>query len=262
MTTVSHREHGGFFLEGHEMRLDCERALDLLGSKKCGMMKRIFARGDLSEHLRLVSSIASLQACGDRRNLAAILNLAISDSDDLKIAYELLLQGYLFCGYPAAIESFFCLEQALKERCGFHMNNISARPLESSEVLLERGALTGGKVHGDKFERINNKISALCPDLGYLMVAEGYGHVLSREGMDIKTRELAVVSSLTASGACRQLNSHIRGSRNVGCEDSEIYETIFTCLLWVSPERVIESLKLWSEITDEELSESIDDYIY
>lgn len=45
MTTVSHREHGGFFLEGHEMRLDSERALDLLGHKKCGMMKRIFARG-------------------------------------------------------------------------------------------------------------------------------------------------------------------------------------------------------------------------
>jgi 4-carboxymuconolactone decarboxylase len=250
------------FFRGVEMRLDFERASELLGDKKYGVMKQIIAREGLSEHLRTVSSIASLQASGDRRNLVAILDSAITNGDDLKVAYELLLQGYLFCGYPAAIESFFCLEQVLKRKCGLHLNGISARPLESSTGMLGRGAIIGRKVHGDKFERIDNKISALCPDLGYLMVAEGYGHVLSRGGLDIKTRELAVVSSLTALGAHRQLNSHIRGSRNVGCEDSEIYETIFTCLLWISPERVIESLKLWSRITDEELSESIDDYIY
>ncbi len=244
------------------MRLDHERAPGLLEDKKYGVMKRIFVREGLSGYLRLVSSIASLQACGDWRNLVAILDLAIADSDDLKIAYELLLQGYLFCGYPKAVESFFCLERALKGKCGLDLSGISPRILESSSVLLERGVSTGREVHGDKFERINNKITALCPDLGYLMIVEGYGHVLSRRGLDIKPRELAVVSSLTASGAQRQLNSHIRGCRNVGCEDSEIYETIFTCLLWISPERVLESLELWSEITDEELSESIDDYIY
>lgn len=244
------------------MRLDRGRALNLLGDKKYGAMKRILARGGLSEHLRLVSSIASLQASDDWENLAAILNLAIADGDDLSVAYELLLQGYLFCGYPRAIESFFCLEQALKEKCSLDSGNISPRVLEPSSVLLKRGASLGIMVHGAKFDRINNKISALCPDLGYLMIAEGYGHVLSRERLDIRTRELAVVSSLTASGAQRQLNSHIRGCRNVGCDDSEIYEAIFTCLLWISPERVVESLELWSEITDEELSESIDDYVY
>jgi 4-carboxymuconolactone decarboxylase len=244
------------------MRLDCGRALNLLGDEKYGAMKRILARGGLSERLRLVSSIASLQASGDRENLAAILDLAITDGDDLSIAYELLLQGYLFCGYPRAIESFFCLERALRGKCGLDSGSISPRILESSSVLLRRGVSIGSKVHGDKFERINNKINALCPDLGYLMIAEGYGHVLSRKGLDIRTRELAVVASLTASGAQRQLNSHIRGCRNVGCKDSEIYEAIFTCLLWISPERVLESLELWSEITGEELSESIDDYIY
>jgi alkylhydroperoxidase/carboxymuconolactone decarboxylase family protein YurZ len=244
------------------MRLDCGRALNLLGDKKYGAMKRILARGGLSEHLRLVSSIASLQASGGWEELVAILNLAITDGDDLNVAYELLLQGYLFCGYPRAIESFFCLERALKGKCGLDSSGISPRSLESSSALLKRGATIGSKVHGDKFDRINNKISALCPDLGYLMIAEGYGHVLSREGLDIRTRELGVVASLTASGARRQLNSHIRGCRNVGCEDSEIYEAIFTCLLWISAERVVESLGLWSEITDEELSESVDNYIY
>ncbi len=44
------------------MRLDRERARGLLEDNKYGVMKRIFARGGLSEHLRLVSSIASLQA--------------------------------------------------------------------------------------------------------------------------------------------------------------------------------------------------------
>ncbi|MEE8417309.1 MAG: hypothetical protein V3S06_01455, partial [candidate division Zixibacteria bacterium] len=94
------------------MRLDRKRGRGLLEDNKYGVMKRIFARGGLSEHLRLVSSIASLQDRCDMRNLEAILDLAISGGADLGVAYEILLQGYLFCGYPAAIESFFCLEKA------------------------------------------------------------------------------------------------------------------------------------------------------
>lgn len=75
--------------------------------------------------------------------------------------------------------------------------------------------------------------------------------MLYRTGLGVKISELALVSSLAASGARHRLNSHIRGCRNVGCKDSEIYRTIFTRLLWISAERVLESFELWSEITDE-----------
>lgn len=243
------------------MKLDMDRASDLFGEEKLTLIKRVFAREGLDDRLRLVCSISCLQALGDKPNLGPILNLAVDDSHDLRIAYEVLLQGYLFCGYPRAIESFFALQETVSAKANLDLAGYVARQFDEPEKLMKRGMATSGVVHGSNFAKIRDKISALCPDLGYLMVAEGYGHILSRPEIDLKTRELAIVSSLTALRSYRQLNSHIRGCRNVGCEDAEIHEAIFTCLLWLPVEAVGESLEVWSEITGQKAPEFIDNFI-
>ncbi|WP_309245948.1 carboxymuconolactone decarboxylase family protein [Bacillus glycinifermentans] len=49
----------------------------------------------------------------------------------------------------------------------------------------------------------------------------------SRQGLDIKSRELATVAALTALGfAIPQLKVHINGALNVGCSKEEIVELI------------------------------------
>jgi 4-carboxymuconolactone decarboxylase len=131
-----------------------------------------------------------------------------------------------------------------------------------SADLISRGDSLSRKIHKDKFPKIRNKIGDICPDLGYLMIAEGYGHVLSRDGLDLKSRELAVVASLISLKAHRQLHSHIRGARNVGCHDLEIYEAIITGVIWVKPGKIRKAVKLWSEITGRESPDSIDKNIY
>ena len=93
------------------------------------------------------------------------------------------------------------------------------------------------------------------------MIAEGYGHVLSRPALDIKTRELAVVSSISTMGSNRQLNSHVRGCRNVGCDDLEIFEAIFTGSLWLPAERIECSLNVWSAVTGKDSRHSGADFV-
>jgi 4-carboxymuconolactone decarboxylase len=110
-----------------------------------------------------------------------------------------------------AIESFFCLNEVLNSRRKSFMDRLKSRPLVDSADLISRGDSLSRKIHKDKFPKIRNKIGDICPDLGYLMIAEGYGHVLSRDGLDLKSRELAVVASLISLKAHRQLHSHIRG---------------------------------------------------
>lgn len=243
------------------MQLNLEDASGLFEKSKLEHLRRMFLRDGLIPDLRIISSVACLQSTGEKKDLISILKLAINSRKDLEILYEVLLQGYLFCGYPRAIESFFCLQQAIALSDNVDLSCISLRPFELPEVMMARGAETATLVHGNKFEKIQNKISALSPDLGYLMIAEGYGHILSRKGLDLKARELAVVSSISAMGSNRQLNSDIRGCRNAGCDDFEIYETIFTGLLWLPSERVIESLAVWSDITGLAVSEPVAEFI-
>lgn len=243
------------------MKISEEEVSRLFDEERYRAFMRVFRRGGLTNKQRILSSIASLQASGSAEGLTALLDLAVGGPDDLVFVYEILLQGYLFCGYPRAIESFFCLESVLARKEGIGFSGFASPRDESSETLMKKGISTARRVHGGNFERIHNKISALCPDLGYLMLVEGYGRVLSRNGLDIRTRELAVVASLVTSRAPRQLGSHIRGCLNVGCQDSEIYESIFTCQLWASQGHVSEALGIWSEITGGTVRESIGDRI-
>lgn len=238
-----------------------EKASRIIPEREFKRLDRMFAREGLSSNLRMAAAIACLQGAGDSANLTPILRLAVNGRKDFVEIYEVLLQGYLFCGYPRAIESFFCLKEAAAGAEEFDPARLKPSFLDDSGVLLERGVATSKLVHGKNFGNIRNKISALSPDLGYLMIAEGYGHVLSRPGLDIKTRELAAVSSISAISSKRQLNSHVRGCRNVGCDDIEIYEAIFTGSLWLPPGKVEESLGVWSDITGRKRCESVADFI-
>jgi 4-carboxymuconolactone decarboxylase len=210
----------------------------------------------------MLCSIGYLQAEGDWKNLTRILDFFVGNEDDFRKAYETLLQGYLFCGYPRAIESFFCLKEVLNNRGKDYMDKLKSRPFAGNADMIKRGNSLSKKIHKDKSPKIKNKIGDICPDLGYLMIAEGYGHVLSRDGLDLKNRELAVVASLISLKAHRQLHSHIRGARNVGCHDLEIYEAIITGVIWVNPGKIRRAVTLWTEITGRESPDSIDNNIY
>jgi len=244
------------------MSVNYNRFKEVFSSRQYELLKRLLSRKGLSENTRLLCSLAFLQAEGDRTNLIKTLDLYIEDESDFKKAYEVLLQGYLFCGYPKAIESFSCMKEVLNEKKKLYTANIEPVHFVDSDDLIRRGEMLSRKVHKDKFEKIKNKISELCPDLGYLMIAEGYGHVLSRGGLNLKLRELAVVATLTSLSAARQLNSHIRGARNVGCGDYEIYEAIITGIVWTERGKIENAVGLWSDITGRESPDSFDNIIF
>ncbi len=226
------------------MKYSKVKARRLFRPEQADQLDTLFSRRGLSGETRLLCMVACLQATGDSPNLLRMLELAISKPDDYRAVYEILLQGYLFCGYPRAIESFFCLEEVAIKR-GFAPPGFKK---VAPEDLEKRGRKTAVRIYRDKFAIIHNKISALSPDLGYLMVVEGYGRILSREGVGIGRRELAAVSSLSAIEAYRQLNSHIRGAINVGCRPREVFEAISSGAPWVGADSIAKSVKLWREI--------------
>ena len=54
-----------------------------------------------------------------------------------------------------------------------------------------------------------------------------FGDIYAREGLDLKSREIAVVAALTAMGtAGPQLRVHIGAALHVGCTRQEILEVI------------------------------------
>lgn len=76
-------------------------------------------------------------------------------------------------------------------------------------------------------ERIVEALKWIAPDFAKFIIESAFGDVISRPGLDLKSREIATVAALTAMGtAAPQLKIHIHGALNVGCSPTEIVETI------------------------------------
>lgn len=83
------------------------------------------------------------------------------------------------------------------------------------------------EIDGDAGEKVIESLQAISPDLARYTIEFPFGDIYQRPGLDLRSRELITVAALTALGHCGpQLNVHINGALNVGCEPNEIVETI------------------------------------
>ena len=134
---------------------------------------------------------------------------------------ELVLQCYLFSGFPRALNAAREWRRQMPSA-----PSSAARALETStedaadaEQVQEwrvRGEATCEAVYDGMYEKLRLNVRDLHPSLDEWMVVEGYGKVLGRPGLDLARRELCIVAACAASGQARQLHSHLHGALNVG----------------------------------------------
>jgi L-asparaginase II/alkylhydroperoxidase/carboxymuconolactone decarboxylase family protein YurZ len=165
------------------------------------------------EEATAIVRLGAAAASGDAERLVAALEKAIGiESDDIE---ELLLQTYLFAGFPRTINAFFTW-QAWASRDGRARGE---RRVESRDAadLLSRGEALCRRVYGDHYEALRIRLHRLHPEIAAWTLLEGYGKVLGRPGSPGPgRRELAAVGALIALEAGRQLASHLRGALHVG----------------------------------------------
>jgi 4-carboxymuconolactone decarboxylase len=83
------------------------------------------------------------------------------------------------------------------------------------------------EIDGEAGERVVDSLKDIAPDFARLLIEFTFGDIYSRPGLDLKSREIAVVAALTALGnAVPQLKVHIHGALNVGCTRQEVVEVI------------------------------------
>ena len=83
------------------------------------------------------------------------------------------------------------------------------------------------EVDGEAGERVIDSLKDIAPDFARLLIEFPFGDIYSRPGLDLKSREIAVVAALPALGnALPQLKVHIHGALNVGCTRQEVVEVI------------------------------------
>ena len=83
------------------------------------------------------------------------------------------------------------------------------------------------EVDGEAGEKVLASLEDIAPDLGRFTIEFPFGDIYTRPDLDLRSREIAVVSALTALGnAAPQLRVHIHAALNVGVTRKEVVEII------------------------------------
>ena len=91
----------------------------------------------------------------------------------------------------------------------------------------ERGLAKLEEIDGEAGTHVINSLRDIAPDFARYLIEFPFGDIYSRPGLDLRSREIAVVAALTALGnASPQLKVHIAGALNVGVNEEEIIEVI------------------------------------
>ncbi len=176
----------------------------------------------LDNDVRLLVRLAAATAGADepttRRVIEEIVGLASAESVD-----EVILQSYLFAGFPRALNAARMWRAA--SGVPAPSSDDSASPRHAAEWERD-GEATCAIVYGRSYEMLRRNVRELHPALDAWMISDGYGKVLSRPGLDLKTRELCIVAACAAAGQQRQLRSHLHGALNSGATPDEIVATL------------------------------------
>ena len=150
--------------------------------------------------------------------MRAVMSDSLDEVDPLAVE-EIILQSYLFAGFPRALNAARAWRMVSERPAP---ESAAESSVESLEVWKRRGEETCAVVYGESYEKLRRNIRELHPVLDEWMIVDGYGKVLGRPGVDLRTRELCVVAACAVSGQQRQLHSHLRGALNAGASSSEL----------------------------------------
>lgn len=108
------------------------------------------------------------------------------------------------------------------------------------------------KIDGEAGHKVIESLQDVCPDLAKFIIEYPFADIYTRQGLDLKLREIATVAALTAMGSCTpQLKVHLLAALNVGCTEEEIKEVIIQMSVYAGFPAALNGMFAFKEVLSE-----------
>lgn len=172
---------------------------------------------------RTLAMFSAAVTLADDQLMAASVRKCLQYGVNGEQLYEVVLQSYLFLGFPRMLMAAECLSRTAPVR----PSPDGCEPVNADEFQAwsDRGVELCKKVYGTNYDMLKERVEGIAPEIFQWMILEGYGKVLSRPGLDSVSRELSSVACLMVENRSSQLYAHMRGAINVGTSE-ELLTTV------------------------------------
>lgn len=199
----------------------------------------------LDDATRELVKLAAAVAVGSEADVRVAMTRAVAERIPVAWVEELVLQTYLFAGFPRGLNAMREWRRASRTTAPEHD---PGERVDAGTEWARAGVETCRTVYGEMYDRLRVNIRALHPALDAWMIVEGYGKVLSRNGLDLKRRELCVVAACAVLEQERQLHSHLHGALNAGASEAEVEDALHTISDRLDPAVRERVFRLWGRV--------------
>ena len=203
--------------------------------------------GNLDARARSMAILASMiasQALGEYKViLGGALNVGVTPIEVKEIVY----QAVPYVGIAKVFDFIHATNEILESR-GIKLP-LEGQSTTSPETRYEKGLELQKSIFGGMIDKMYKESPANQLHIQEFLSANCFGDYLTRNGLDIKTRELLTFSMILSLGGCEpQLKGHIQGNLNVG-NDKEVLLSVVTQLLpYVGYPRALNAIRCINEV--------------
>ena len=190
----------------------------------------VFTIGDLDIKTRELLTVTSLTVMQTLPQLKAHINGALNAGNSPIEIRETIYQCAPFIGFPKTLNAIAVFNEVIKER-GLEKELKDTTTVKESE-RFKKGFEIQNPMYGDEIvQNMKGLPEDMGADVARFLTEVCFGDFYTREGLDIKTRELMTIAILTTTGNAGVLKSHIKGNLKAG----NSIETITAAIIQVMP---------------------------
>ena len=210
----------------------------------------IFTVGELDIKTREMITVTTLAVQQTLPQLKAHINAALNAGVTPVELREAIYQLAPFIGFPKTLNALNVLNEVFKER-GIETPLKSTSTVKEDE-RFEKGLAIQKPLYGDEIQKSMEGLpDNMGADVSRFLTEVCFGDFYTREGLDLKTRELLVISILVTTGNTTTLKSHIKGNLKAGNSKETITAAIIQCLPYVGFPNTLAALRTLKEVLAE-----------
>lgn len=210
----------------------------------------VFTIGELDMKTREMITVVSLSSQQTLPQLKAHINAALNVGVTPIELREAIYQCAPFIGFPKTLNAITVLNEVFKER-GIQT------PLEGTMTVKEQDRFKEGykiqnELYGDEIlQSMKGLPDNMGEDVARMLTEVCFGDFYTRKGLDVKTRELLVLSILVTTGDIQTLKSHIVGNMKVGNDAKTIAAVIIQVMPYTGFPKALAALKTLKQTINE-----------
>lgn len=206
--------------------------------------------GTIDKKIRLMlilgSTIATQALTEYKIMLEAAYNVGVTAIEIKEITY----QAVPYLGIAKVIDYIYASNEFLKSK-GVKL------PLDSQSTTdrnsrYEKGLLAQKEIFGDMIDKMHEFAPKDQVHIQQYLSANCFGDYYTRNGLDLKIRELLTFSIILSLGGCEpQLKGHIQGNRNIGNGKDILLAVVTQLLPYVGYPRTLNAIACINDVIPE-----------